>query len=341
MASIRTGSLFRPRRRILIVARVSMSNTLFRLQTYVPAEFFFAAAALGVLIFVSFPSEELGPPANAAAISTATPMRDPFKDLDLEAKAAFVYDASARRALFAKNGEESLPIASITKVMTALTALSLIPETTYITIGEQAIREEGDSGFRAGERWLLRDLLTLTLIESSNDGAAAVSEAVGGMFTVGTDTPEAGRLAFIGKMNERAEALNLRTARFWNESGLDLDQERPGAVASAEDTARLLAFALEAFPSVFKETRLNELQVGNGNGEKHAARNTNKNADAFPLLMASKTGYTDLAGGNLVIAFDAGFNHPVVISVLGSTPEGRFLDAEKLLWATLKYLSRR
>ena len=56
------------------------------------------------------------------------------------------------------------------------------------------------------------------------------------------------------------------------------------------------------------------------------------------MLIASKTGYTDLAGGNLVIAFDAGFNHPIIVSVLGSTIDGRFTDAEALVWAALAYL---
>jgi len=52
----------------------------------------------------------------------------------------------------------------------------------------------------------------------------------------------------------------------------------------------------------------------------------------------SQTGYTDLAGGNLIIAFDAGFDHPIVITVLGSTIDDRITDVEKLVWATLAYL---
>ena len=54
--------------------------------------------------------------------------------------------------------------------------------------------------------------------------------------------------------------------------------------------------------------------------------------------IASKTGFTDLAGGNLVIAFDAGLSHPIIISVLGSTQEGRFRDVEKLVTASLMSL---
>ena len=78
---------------------------------------------------------------------------------------------------------------------------------------------------------------------------------------------------------------------------------------------------------------------GNGRGGIDA-RNTNQETGKFPLLIASKTGYTDLAGGNLALAFDAGFNRPIIIVVLGSSYEGRFADAEKLVWATLAYLAQ-
>ena len=75
-------------------------------------------------------------------------------------------------------------------------------------------------------------------------------------------------------------------------------------------------------------------------GGAHAVLNTNRETGELPLLIASKTGYTDLAGGNLVIAFDAGFNRPIIIAVLGSTAEERFTDVEKLVWATLAYLQQ-
>jgi D-alanyl-D-alanine carboxypeptidase len=72
--------------------------------------------------------------------------------------------------------------------------------------------------------------------------------------------------------------------------------------------------------------------------KRYSAENTNVVIDKIPNLIASKTGYTDLAGGNLVIAFDAGLNHPIIISVLGSTEKGRFSDVLQLVQATLKQL---
>ena len=73
---------------------------------------------------------------------------------------------------------------------------------------------------------------------------------------------------------------------------------------------------------------------------RHSVRNTNDSVNNIPGLIASKTGYTELAGGNLVFAFDAGINHPIIVSILGSTQEGRFVDAEKLVAASLKAIAQ-
>ena len=62
--------------------------------------------------------------------------------------------------------------------------------------------------------------------------------------------------------------------------------------------------------------------------------NTNKVVDAIGTVLASKTGYTTLAGGNLVVAFDAGVDRPIIVVVLGSTHQGRFYDVLKLVEAT-------
>ena len=73
----------------------------------------------------------------------------------------------------------------------------------------------------------------------------------------------------------------------------------------------------------------------------HDARNTNQDTLSIPWILASKTGYTDLAGGNLVIAFDAGMMQPYIIAVLGSSKDGRFSDVNKLYKATIDYLDRQ
>ena len=303
-------------------------------------EYFFWAAALTALFLPTgapAPARASDPELEAAA-SPAAPQLHPFQEMTLRAKAAYVYDVKAGRALFSKDAATVFPLASLTKLMTAALALTLLPETTLIPIEKAAIEQEGDSKLQIGERWLLRDLAAFMLLESSNDAAYAIA-AYAGSVSLGAEDRVLGREFFVEKMNERAVLWKLDATRFYNETGLDLQSGEAGALSSAKDVAHLLARALRLFPSVFGKTRLRELPLLNGDGDARPARNTNKETDALPLLIASKTGYTDLAGGNLAVAFDVGFNRPLIVVVLGSTIDGRFSDVEKLVWAALAYLT--
>src|SRR5574344_1136094 len=114
----------------------------------------------------------------------------------IEAESYCVYDILENKILFAKNEHKQLPLASITKLMSGLVVLDIMPETTIITIDKEDIREEGDSGLLLGERWQLKDLLDYTLITSSNDGMHAISSSLDNYQKAnGTDT--------ISIMNER------------------------------------------------------------------------------------------------------------------------------------------
>ena len=72
-------------------------------------------------------------------------------------------------------------------------------------------------------------------------------------------------------------------------------------------------------------------------GFTHNVENTNTSAAAIPGLIGSKTGFTDLAGGNLAVVFDVGLSRPVIAVVLGSTKETRFTDIEQLVNATFTH----
>ena len=80
-------------------------------------------------------------------------------------------------------------------------------------------------------------------------------------------------------------------------------------------------------------------RIYNTAGAYHEASNTNDAVSKIPNMIGSKTGYTDLAGGNLTIAFDAGLNRPIVITVLGSTHDDRFTDVLTLIDAVQKSLT--
>lgn len=262
---------------------------------------------------------------------TANPYQETFNTIELEAKAVYVYDVKEQKVLFEKNANDTLPLASVTKLMTALVAHELLDPQSSVAIDTRSILEDGDSGFLAGEEFVARDLLDLTLINSSNDGAYALAGAAGGAVFAEGD----GARTFVDAMNIRAGDLNLKKTSFKNPTGLDLSETETGAEGSAKDMATLMQYLITTYPDVLEETRTAHTLVANAAGAAHIAENTNKVVADIPGIIASKTGYTELAGGNLVIAFDVGLNHPIIISVLGSSYNGRFADIEKLVAAAI------
>jgi D-alanyl-D-alanine carboxypeptidase len=259
-----------------------------------------------------------------------------FGNVSLGAKAAYVYDIRNHAALFSRNADAPLPLASLTKVMTALVALNTLPQNAVITIGGEALMEEGDSGLFAGERWVLSDLVRLMLVESSNDAAKAIS--IGTAHVVAPDSRDDS--AFIDLMNKQALSLNLPTMHFRNANGLDAtDLSWTGGTGSAHDMTMVAIELLQKFPAVFNATAASSLSVRSIDGFVHKVKNTNTTSEETQLLFSSKTGFTDLAGGNLSIIFDAGPGRPVAVTVLGSTEEGRFADVSALVRATMRYIT--
>lgn len=269
---------------------------------------------------------------------------NPFANVSLEAKSAVVWDVVNKKELFSKNPDVPLPLASLTKVMTAVTTDGKLSDSQKIKITKEDLSPEGDSGLVVGDTWLARDLRDFTLLTSSNDGAfalAAVAEATISnnppyeINATGTDTQS----EFIQKMNETARKIGLKNSKFFNEHGLDMNADKGGAYGSAKDMATLFEYTLKNYPEILEPTRYKNLEFRSAD-KIYSAENTNILVDKIPNLIASKTGYTDLAGGNLVIAFDAGLGHPIIISVLGSTEAGRFTDVQKLVDASMKCISQ-
>ncbi len=250
----------------------------------------------------------------------------------IQAKSFYVYDVNGKKALFAKNEHEQLPIASITKLMSGLIITENLPATSTIVISKEDIAEEGDTGLLSGEKWSAVDLLDFSLMSSSNDGIHALSRTL-------NEYEGERSSSTIDLMNKKAKTLELANTIFFNETGLDVNTDMGGAYSSACDIAVLLQKILENYPSLVSKTTEESASFVSENGIKHIAINTDMLVNKIPGLIASKTGYTDLAGGNLVIAFDAGPMHPVIISLLGSTEKGRFSDMEQLVHVALEKLS--
>lgn len=267
---------------------------------------------------------------------TTLSLTSSFEDIHLQAKSAFVWDVARQRVLFNKNADEQLPLASITKLMTALVTYELLDPKEKISISQRSLQIEGDSGFSDGEEFTIQNLIDLTLISSSNDGAAALGARVGNIIDSELD-PE---LVFVKAMNIKADELGLTKTYFKNSTGLDISQTHAGAYGSARDIALLMEYLITRITDAVALTNLGVTTIENEAGAYHIAKNTNGSAQAMTGLIASKTGYTELSGGNLVVAVNVGLNRPIVIVVLGSTQEGRFSDTLELIKRTQTYIGQ-
>jgi D-alanyl-D-alanine carboxypeptidase len=132
----------------------------------------------------------------------------------------------------------------------------------------------------------------------------------------------------------------MNESRFNNETGLDLSSSESGGYSSSRDVAFLFAYVLRNHPEILEATRHEIFNVKSENNIKHSATNTNIGIQNIPGLIASKTGYTDMAGGNLAIVFDPGVGRPIVVVALGSSEVGRFSDISLLTKTTFEYLSQ-
>ncbi len=255
-----------------------------------------------------------------------------YAKTDLEAGAAIVYDATNHKVLYARNASARLPLASISKVMTALVGRTVLPSTTPITINASARTEEPDFDLHPGDTWSAKDLTQYFLVKSSNDGATAVCNAVTNFIQEKNPSDNC-----ISLMNRYAKNQGLLTLYFANPSGLDLANGNPSNFGSAYDVAQLLDIAYSSYPALFSATK-EPVVTFTTNNYTYEAVNTDKVLDEIGTVLAGKTGYTDTAGGNLAVLYEPRPGLHVVIVVLGASHEGRFSDMLELVRRTNMYV---
>jgi D-alanyl-D-alanine carboxypeptidase len=124
-----------------------------------------------------------------------------------------------------------------------------------------------------------------------------------------------------------------------NGTGLDESTSVSGGYGSATDVAKLAGALLRTAPEIARASTETSMTIQSSTGALHTLPNTNPNVVRVPNILLSKTGFTDLAGGNLVVVYDAGIGHPVAIVVMGSTRDGRFVDVETLLSRTYNHFA--
>jgi len=250
-----------------------------------------------------------------------------FPEVKLVAEAGIVKDLKTGEILYEKNKNEQHPLASLAKIMSTIVAHEFLGDTTEIAINQKNLLMDGDVGLLENERWRTKELLGLILLASSNDASNAIKSTVESSFNVD----------FIEEMNKKGEFLGLSDTYFLNETGLDVTKNIGGSYGSAEDIADLLEYAIKNHYDLFKSTEKKQETIYSLNYGAHTIQNTNTIINSIPSFVAGKTGFTDLAGGNLAIVFEKEPGHPIAVVVLGSTKDGRFTDVEQLVWATFKY----
>ncbi len=258
-------------------------------------------------------------------------------DFQTQASAAlaiFVGENGKTKTLFQKNAEQSLPIASLTKLMTALVTVQQYQLNEKITISQKAAdKEEPIGNFKAGEIVSVNNLLHSLLVESSNKAAEALSSAMGDD-------------AFLNLMNEQAHKLNLQKTFFADPAGVDPNNPNdPTNVSSARDLFTLLKTMKEQYPQTLSILSLQSypIKAFNPATQKelthHIAKNTNELlgiSNPF-LVTAGKTGWTPEANGCLLLVAKSPQNGGYIVSiVLGSSD--RFQDTKNLLaWIANSY----
>ncbi|MGJ4850779.1 D-alanyl-D-alanine carboxypeptidase family protein [Bacillota bacterium Meth-B3] len=230
-----------------------------------------------VLLFLSLCAPALAQDAQAV----------PFAPDQVEARAMILIERASGRVLCEHNADELLPIASITKVMTALLAIEHCDQTDIVTVGRNASGVSGTSLYLGlGERLTLKQLLLGLMLRSGNDAAVALAEHVAG-----------DEEAFVRLMNERAAMLGVQ-AHFANPHGLDDENH----VATARAMALIANEAMD-YPAFRALARTREARIPwSGNPYERALTNKNKLLWTYEGATGVKTGFTGKAGRCLIFS---------------------------------------
>jgi len=239
----------------------------------------------------------------------------------MSADAILAIDLETQTILYEKNSVSRVPIASLTKLMTAYLILEENDPNAVVTVSNKASAATGSRmGLYGGEEILVKNLLYGLFIESGNDAALALAE-----FNAGSEA------AFIEKMNLTAEMLGMGNTHFANTTGLDSNN----AYSTARDLAILSTHLLQD-ESVREIVKNSKATVTSQSGTEHTLINTNILLGQLGIK-GLKTGTTASAGECLIAIADGPAGHEVVSIVLGS--ENRFIDTKILLdWIYRAYV---
>ncbi|PZE22210.1 D-alanyl-D-alanine carboxypeptidase [Paenibacillus xerothermodurans] len=202
------------------------------------------------------------------------------------AEAAALIDVQSGRLLFSRQGDKTMRVASLTKIMTAIVAIDHGRLSDQVKVSKSAYGKEGSSIYlKLGEEMSLKHLLYGMMLRSGNDAATAIAEHVGGSID-----------GFAYLMNEKARMIGMANTSFKNPHGLD----EPEHYSTANDMAKLTAYALRN--PVFQEIVKTKVKKAPNPNEAwdYTWFNKNKMLNLYEGSDGVKTGYTKLARRCLV-----------------------------------------
>lgn len=240
---------------------------------------------------------------------------------DATMKAGLLSDSEGR-IIWSRNADVRRPMASITKIMTAIVALENSKLTDVVTVPPAAASVGQSTAYlESGERLTMKELLTAMLVQSGNDAATAIA-----MHVAGTED------RFVDMMNAKARTLGLVNTHFRNPHGLDAK----GHYSTARELSVMARYAM-ANPSFASIVRLKKATIGSG-AHKHKLESTDLLLGNYDGAIGVKTGNTDGAGYSVV---SAAVRSGVMLYavVLGTVSDSqRFRDAKELLdWGFAHY----
>ncbi len=254
------------------------------------------------------------PPITALEIHAA-PTLVKFSEPVVGAQAAIVVDLTSGKILWSKNPDEKLPIASLTKLMTAVVTRENLKQNDVVTVSAAAADQPpAKVGLRAGEKISVASLLKALLIDSANDAAVALGEKIG------TEV-------FVGKMNAKAVALGLVNSHFANPVGYD----DAANFSTTRDLATLAQYFLR--DDFLRQTvATSKTGIDSADGLHHELYSTNNLFGSYLQIRGLKTGLTDAAGECVATIAEIGNGREILAIVLHSP--SRFQEAKSLItWA--------
>jgi D-alanyl-D-alanine carboxypeptidase (penicillin-binding protein 5/6) len=245
-----------------------------------------------------------------------------LKTPEISAQSALVFDTTTKKVLYSKNPKMKLPMASLTKIMTAIIALeNKKKDDVYIVSADDLVGEDS-MGLDVGEKLSLKELMYGMMLHSGNDAAEVLAN----------NFPSGG-VAFVKAMNNKAKALGLTDTNFTNPTGLEGDGNQYTTVYDLVVTSE---YALSNFPLFDQVVSTFDYNIAQTDAHKaFYLENETNLLTSYPGVKGIKTGYTPEAGFCLVTYLDYG-GHKIIGVILNS--ENRRDDMKELLDYTLKSL---